>query len=130
MNARATILLAQALLVHRVGSGDGGRLITFSSGQHLGPMPDELPYVVSKGAIQQMTASLSDAMIDHGITVNCINPGPVDTGYADPDTHERVRVGFPAQRWGQPFDVAALVGFLISSEGAWITGQTLNSEGG
>lgn len=130
VNARATILLAKALLVHRTANRDGGRLITFTSGQHLGPMPNELPYIVSKGAIQQMTASLSDAMIDHGITVNCINPGPVDTGYTDPETHERVRLGFPARRWGQPSDVAALVRFLVSTDGAWITGQTLNSEGG
>lgn len=130
VNARGTILLAQALLAHRGVDREGGRMITFSSGQHLGPMPDELPYIVSKGAIQQMTASLSDALIDHGITVNCINPGPVDTGYADADTLERVRVSFPAQRWGQPSDVASLVRFLVSAEGGWITGQTLNSEGG
>jgi 3-oxoacyl-[acyl-carrier protein] reductase len=130
VNARGTILLAQALFKHRGEPRTGGRLITFSSGQHLGPMPNELPYIVSKGAIQQMTASLSDAMIDAGITVNCINPGPVDTGYADAEAHEWVRERFPAGRWGQPSDVAALVQFLVSDAGAWITGQTINSEGG
>ncbi len=130
VNARGTILLAQALLKHRTEARSGGRLITFSSGQHLGPMPNELPYVVSKGAIQQMTASLSDAMIDHGITVNCVNPGPVDTGYADAAAHEWVRERFPAGRWGQPSDVASLVQFLVGDAGAWITGQTINSEGG
>jgi 3-oxoacyl-[acyl-carrier protein] reductase len=75
VNARSTVLLAQALLKHRGAARGGGRLISFSSGQHLGGMPNELPYAISKGAIQQMTASLSDVMIDAGITVNCINPG-------------------------------------------------------
>lgn len=130
VNARATVLLAKALQQHRDPSRPGGRLITFTSGQHLGPMPDELPYIVSKGAIQQMTASLSDGLIDEGITVNCINPGPVDTGYADSETHARVAAMFPAKRWGQPADVASLVRFLASDDGAWITGQTIDSEGG
>lgn len=130
VNARGTILLAKALQEHRCAPRTGGRLITFSSGQHLGPMPNELPYIVSKGAIQQMTASLSDALIDEGITVNCINPGPVDTGYAPPDVHAVVTEKFPAKRWGQPSDVANLVTFLVSDAGAWITGQTINSEGG
>jgi 3-oxoacyl-[acyl-carrier protein] reductase len=130
VNARGTILLAQALQKHRGTARPGGRLVTFSSGQHLGPMPNELPYIVSKGAIQQMTASLSEALIDDGITVNCINPGPVDTGYAPAEVHATVREMFPAKRWGQPSDVANLVRFLVSDEGGWITGQTLNSEGG
>lgn len=130
VNARGTVLLAKALQQHRVPSRPGGRLITFTSGQHLGPMPNELPYIVSKGAIQQMTASLSEGLIDDGITVNCVNPGPVDTGYADPETHAHVAGMFPAQRWGQPTDVASLVRFLVSDDGGWITGETINSEGG
>ena len=130
VNTRGTILLAKALQQYHDPNRPGGRLITFSSGQHLGAMPNELPYIVSKGAIQQMTASLSDALMDEGITVNCINPGPVDTGYADPDQHAQVAAKFPGNRWGQPSDVASLVRFLISDDGAWITGQTINSEGG
>jgi 3-oxoacyl-[acyl-carrier protein] reductase len=93
-------------------------------------MPNELPYIVSKGAIQQMTATLSDGLIDEGITVNCVNPGPVDTGYADAEDHAHAAAMFPAKRWGQPSDVASLVRFLASDDGAWITGQTINSEGG
>ena len=69
-------------------------------------------------------------MIDRGITVNCINPGPVDTGYAQGAVHAQVAAMFPAGRWGQPDDVARLVAWLVSDEAAWITGQVLNSEGG
>lgn len=130
VNARGTVLLAKALQQYRDPSRPGGRLITFTSGQHLGPMPNELPYIVSKGAIQQMTASLSDGLIDEGITVNCVNPGPVDTGYANSDGLTEVAAMFPAKRWGQPADVASLVRFLVSDDGAWVTGQTVNSEGG
>ena len=130
VNARATVLLAKALQRCRDPRRLGGRLITFTSGQHLGPMPNEVPYIISKGAIQQMTASLSDALIDEGITVNCINPGPVDTGYANAEGLAQVAARFPAKRWGQPSDVASLVRFLVSDDGAWVTGQTINSEGG
>jgi 3-oxoacyl-[acyl-carrier protein] reductase len=96
-------LLAQALLAQRT-PGRGGRLLLFTSGQHIGPMGDEIAYAVSQGAIHQMTASLSDPMIDSGITVNCINPGPIDTGYSDGDRHRAIASMFPARRWGQPAD--------------------------
>jgi 3-oxoacyl-[acyl-carrier protein] reductase len=128
VNARASVLLAQALAARRA-PGQGGRLILFTSGQHLGPMA-EIAYAVSKGAIHQMTLSLADQLAGAGITVNCINPGPVDTGYATGKAHEEVRAGFPSGRWGDPEDVAKLVGWLSSDEAAWITGQVINSTGG
>ncbi|MFE7570249.1 SDR family NAD(P)-dependent oxidoreductase [Streptomyces sp. NPDC057539] len=58
----------------------GGRAVLFTSGQPRGPMPEELPYVLSKGAVQQMTASVGHGLASRGITVNCIDPGPTDTG--------------------------------------------------
>ncbi|MGW4371447.1 SDR family oxidoreductase [Nocardia takedensis] len=130
VNARASILLAQAFSAAHDDTRPGGRIILFTSGQHLGPMSDEIPYAVSKGAIHQMTPTLSDALIDRGITVNAVNPGPVDTGWADPDLTRRVGRALPAGRWGAPEDVARLVRWLASDESRWITGQVINSEGG
>lgn len=130
VNVRATILLAKALAERRDPARPGGRLILFTSGQHIGPMPRELPYAATKGALHQLTASLADALADLGITVNCVNPGPVDTGYADPATHARVAAMFPAGRWGQPEDVARLVAWLVSDEAAWLTAQVVDHEGG
>jgi 3-oxoacyl-[acyl-carrier protein] reductase len=129
VNARSCILLARSLFERRE-PGPGGRLVTFTSGQHIGPMPNEIAYAVSKGAIHQMTETLSDALIDRGITVNCINPGPTDTGYANGRSHRTIARMFPSGRWGQPEDVARLVAFLVSDEGAWITGQVIDNEGG
>ena len=132
VNARATVLLAQALAARHDPSRPGGRLVLFTSGQHLGPMAGELPYSVTKGAVHQMTASLADALADGGITVNCVNPGPVDTGWAQREEglHAAVAARFPSGRWGRPEDVANLVAFLVGDEGGWLTGQVLDSEGG
>jgi 3-oxoacyl-[acyl-carrier protein] reductase len=128
-NARASLLLARELFALRP-PGPGGRLVLFCSAQHIGPMASELPYAVTKGAIHQMTASLADALIDRGVTVNCVNPGPVDTGYAAGHLHRRIAAMFPAGRWGQPEDVARLVAWLACDEAHWITGQVIDSEGG
>lgn len=101
VNARASVLLAQAFAAAHDDERAGGRIILFTSGQHLAPMSQEVPYAVSKGAIHQMTLTLSDALVDRGITVNTVNPGPVDTGWADPGLAERVGRALPAGRWGR-----------------------------
>ena len=87
-----------------------------------------IAYAVSKGAIHQRTASLSDQMIDSGISVNCINPGPIDTGYARGNRQRAIASLFPARRWGQP--AARLIAWLASDEAEWITGQVIDNEGG
>jgi 3-oxoacyl-[acyl-carrier protein] reductase len=130
VNVRSILLLAQRFAERHDPSRAGGRMLWFTSGQHLGPMTSELSYAVTKGALHQMTASVADALAGHGIVANCINPGPVDTGYATGDVHAAVARRFPSGRWGTPEDVANLVGFLVSDEGEWIQGQVLNSEGG
>jgi 3-oxoacyl-[acyl-carrier protein] reductase len=107
-----------------------GRMLWFTSGQHLQPMDGEIAYAVSKGALHQMTASVDHALSTSRIVANCINPGPVDTGYAEGDRHAAVAAMFPDGRWGAPADIADVVGFLVSDEGAWIRGQVLDVEGG
>ncbi|HEV2917999.1 MAG TPA: SDR family oxidoreductase [Actinomycetota bacterium] len=129
VNTRAVLLLVQAFAARHDGR-PGGRVVLFSSGQHLGPMPGELAYAASKGALAEVTASLADALADRGITVNTINPGPTDTDYVDQATRERVARRFPAGRWGAPDDAARLVAWLCTDDAAWVTGQVINSEGG
>lgn len=130
INARAVVLLAQAYAAQRDDSRSNGRIVLFTSGQHLGPMADEVAYAVSKGAVHQMTATLAGALAARGITVNAINPGPVDTGWPSAELRTQLRPRFPAGRWGQPDDIAGVVRWLVSDESAWVTGQVINAEGG
>jgi 3-oxoacyl-[acyl-carrier protein] reductase len=130
VNARACVLLVQAYAEHHDDARPDGRVLLFTSGQHRGPMAGELPYAISKGAVHQMTASLADALADRAITVNALNPGPVDTGWPSEELRERLRPAFPAGRWGQPEDIARIVSWLTSPESAWLTGQVIDAEGG
>lgn len=130
VNARAVVLLVQAFAGHHDDTRPGGRVVLFTSGQDRGPMTREIPYALSKGAVHQITPSLADAVADRGITVNAINPGPVDTGWPSDELRERLVPAFPAGRWGRPSDIAAVVGWLASDDSAWVTGQVLNAEGG
>ena len=130
VNVRSVVLLAQRFAQVHDPACAGGRMIWFTSGQHLGAMTNTLPYTVSKGALHQMTATVASALSDHAIVANCINPGPTDTGWADDDVRAFVAARFPAGRWGSPDDVANLVAFLVSDQGGWIQGQVIDSEGG
>jgi len=128
-NTRSSILMAQAFAARHDGR-PGGRIIFMTSGQDLGPMTPEVAYAASKGALASVTRTLADQLADQAVTLNAVNPGPVDTGYAPPDAHESVRRHFPQGRWGTPDDPARLIAWLVTDEAAWITGQVINTEGG
>ena len=64
------------------------------------------------------------------ITVNCVDPGPNDTGYADDALRAAVAAANPGRRWGGPADTARLVAWLASDEAGWVTGQVIASDGG
>ncbi len=130
VNVRATLLLVDAFVKAHDPDRGGGRVVLFSSGQRLGPMPSELAYVASKGGVEALAISLADALAEAGITVNAINPGPTDTGWATGAEHDAIRSRFPAGRWGAPDDAARAVAWLLSDDAAWVTGQLLDSEGG
>lgn len=129
VNARSAILLAQAFAAQHDGQ-PGGRIVFMTSGQDLGPMTGEVAYAASKGALASITHTLADYLAERGITLNCVNPGPVDTGYATPEDHEIVRRHSPQGRWGIPDDPARLIAWLATDDAVWVTGQIINSEGG
>ena len=130
VNVRASLLLVQAFAERHDDARPGGRVVLFTSGQHLEPMTRELPYAASKAALHGITASLAAHLAPRGILVNTINPGPTDTGWATPDLVTKELGRLPLGRWGMPEDAARLVGWLATDEAAWITGQVITSDGG
>jgi len=126
---RASLLLVKEMAQRRP-EGPGGRVVLFSSGQHLGAMPGEIAYVASKGALVQAVPTLSHELVGRGITVNAVNPGPNDTGWISEAFRPNLLDRSPQGRIGTPEDTANLVAFLCSEQGGWVTGQVIDSEGG
>ena len=136
VNARSTILATKAFAAQHDGR-DGGRVVWMTSGQVLGPMPDEIAYAASKAALAGITVSVARDLADRGILLNTVNPGPVNTGYLDVDAATRspeelaaLNGMFPGGRFGEPDDPARLIAWLVSDEGRWMVGQVLSTEGG
>lgn len=129
VNTRATLLLVKEY-VAQYQAASGGRVVLFTSGQYHGAMPDELPYIASKAALHELTASLAAHLIPRAITVNCVNPGPNNTGYGDDAGWAAIASRNPGGRASTPSDAAKLVAWLVSDEAAWVTGQTIASDGG
>lgn len=131
VNIRATCLLSVEFARRLKDSHlKTGRIINLTSGQAQGAMPGELAYVATKGAISAFTQSLSVELAPIGITVNAVNPGPTDTGWMTPEIKEKLAPKFMMGRVGLPEDASRLIGFLVSDEAQWITGQVIHSEGG
>ena len=107
-----------------------GRIINLSSGQGVGPMPGELAYAATKGAVEAFSVSLSAEVAPLGITVNAVDPGITDTGWIPADLKAKWEAESPMGRVGLPEDAARLIRFLASAESGWMTGQILHSRGG
>lgn len=133
INIRAMALLcAEFVRRYRTNvSGEvSGRIINLSSGQGLNPMPGELAYAATKGAVEAFTRSLSAEVGGLGITVNAVDPGATDTGWISSELKEELKAKSPMGRIGVPEDAARLIRFLASAEAGWVTGQIIRSRGG
>ncbi len=129
VNVRAALLLCAEFAKCHDGRR-GGRIINLSSGQGAEPMPDNLPYAATKGAVEAFTLSMSASLAGKGITVNAIDPGPTDSGWLSDDLRSELLQRAPFGRIGTPDDAAKLVLYLASSAAQWITGQIIRSRGG
>ena len=126
VNVRATWLLIRDF-AERLPAVDGtGRVIAMTSDHTVG----NLPYGASKGAMDRVVLAAARELAHLRITANVINPGPVDTGWIDDELRATIVAQSPFGRVGQPADTAALVSFLCSTEGGWVNGQLLHSDGG
>jgi 3-oxoacyl-[acyl-carrier protein] reductase len=127
VNARGTALLMAEFVRRFRGEAGDGRIVNFSSGL---PLNGEIAYAASKGAVEWLTISAAVELGSRGITVNAIDPGPTDTGWLTAELADAVAGTTPLGRVGRSEDAAALVAFLCSDGGGWITGQVLRSDGG
>jgi|AGTN01.2.fsa_nt_gi Dehydrogenases with different specificities (related to short-chain alcohol dehydrogenases) len=117
---------------------DGGRIINVSSGAAVGSMAGASVYSASKAALDALTRIWAQDLGARKITVNGVAPGPVETdmynsfkSQNNPEELEQYMVSKTALgRIGQADDIAAVVAFLASDDGRWVTGQTLRADGG
>lgn len=134
VNARSMVVVIQALAPAMIASGRGGRVVNMASMAAKHGTPGEAAYAASKAAVVALSRIAAMELGPHQITVNSICPGYVLTEMgADTRSADQVAAWSsmsPLGRLGQPSDVAAVVAFLASDDGAYITGQALNVTGG
>ena len=130
INVRGTFVATQAALKHMK---DGGRIIMIGSsvGERM-MTPGLVPYSATKGAVKMFTQGLSREVGNRGITVNNIQPGPIDTDLnpAAGDWAAPQKASTALNRYGSVDDVAALVAFVAGPEASFITGANLTVDGG
>jgi NAD(P)-dependent dehydrogenase (short-subunit alcohol dehydrogenase family) len=114
-------------------SHGGGTIVNIGSGCNKVPFPNLVDYTASKGGIEMFTKVAAVELGKYGIRVNCVAPGAIEierTKLEAGDYAETWGPATPLGRVGQPVDVARAVRFLMSSESAFITGQTIWVDGG
>jgi 3-oxoacyl-[acyl-carrier protein] reductase len=130
INIRGVFVTTQAALKHM---NDGGRIIMIGScvGERM-MTPGLVPYSATKGAVKMFTQGLSREVGSRGITVNNVQPGPIDTDLnpAAGDWAEPQKAATALNRYGHVDEVAALVSFVAGPESAYITGANLTVDGG
>jgi len=130
INLRGTLIATQAALKHM---RDGGRIIMIGScvGERM-MTPGLAAYAATKGAVKMFSQGLSREVGSRGITVNNIQPGPIDTELNPASSEWAVpqKAATALNRYGSVEEVAALVAFVASPEAAYITGANLTVDGG
>ena len=109
-----------------------GRVVVFGHAgvATLRPPPTIAAWYAAKAGLLCFARALASEMAGHGVTVNCVSPGVIDTGGMDPATFDRVAAQVPGGAAGRPDDVAALVRWLLSDESAHVTGAEITVAGG
>ena len=136
VNLRSYFLFGQEAARAMVARGGGGAIINMSSVNAILAIPDQVPYVVSKGAVNQLTRVMAIALAPHRIRVNAIGPGTIATELArkavlgSDEARRKLLSRTPMQRLGEPDEVARVAVFLATEDASYMTGQTVYPDGG
>jgi glucose 1-dehydrogenase len=139
VNLKGAFLAGQRAAKEMVRQAESGRkpgtIINLSSVNSVVAIPNQVPYAISKGGIQQLTRVMALALAPHGIRVNAIGPGSIATdilaGVAkDRAAKKRLLSRTPMQRIGSPDEIAGVAAFLASADASYISGETIFADGG
>jgi 3-oxoacyl-[acyl-carrier protein] reductase len=133
-NLDSVFLCTHAVYAHMVERGSG-RIVNVSSATFFIGYPEMAAYITSKGGIVGFTRALASEAGPNGITVNCVTPGLIETeGVQDEDPtgdlFEEIVGGQAVKRRGRPEDIADAIAYLVGPAAGFITGQTVNVDGG
>jgi len=135
VNLTGPWLGSQAAARQMTKQGGGGRIINISSVHEDLPMPTNAPYCAAKGGLRMLMRTIAVELAPHGITVNNIGPGAIDTPMdaplkAQPELMKELLAEIPLGRMGRPEEVAELAVYLASDPAAYVTGSTFFIDGG
>ena len=136
VNLKGMFLAGQAAARQMVKQGGGGAIINMSSVNAVLAIPNQVPYVVSKGGVNQLTKVMAVALAPHGIRVNAIGPGTILTELArtavlgNKEAERKILARTPLGRMGEPEEVATVAAFLASDDASYLTGQVIYPDGG
>lgn len=136
VNLKGVFLAGQAAARQMVKQGSGGAIVNMSSVNAVLAIPNQVPYVVSKGGINQLTKVMALSLAPHRIRVNAIGPGTILTELAktavlgNREAERKILSRTPMGRMGEPEEVASVAVFLASDEASYLTGQTIYPDGG
>ncbi len=135
VNLKGPFLVGQAAARVMAARGGGGAIVNMSSANAVLAIPNQVPYVVSKGGLNQLTKVMALALAGQNIRVNAVGPGSIMTDLLkvvmdDDEARRRILSRTPLGRCGEPAEIARIVLFLASDEASYVTGQCLYADGG
>jgi glucose 1-dehydrogenase len=135
VNVKGAFFVGQAVGRLMVEQGRSGAIVNTASVVSTLATTDTIPYVTSKGGVKQMTKGMALALAPHGIRVNAVGPGTINTELAglvmrDNRTRDKMLSRTPIGRIGEPVDIANVVAFLAGDDAGYVTGQTVYADGG